>query len=118
MPETPTGATDARPAQLMEAPMKAFLIIGVLTVSVLSGCRGDDGSDDPAGKSSESGPDLDVFLSERFSGEGTYYDFADENGFGPDPVRVRVIAVDGQTLEDDLPAVQEELVVEGHAQLE
>jgi expansin (peptidoglycan-binding protein) len=259
MPETPTGTTDARTAQLMEAPVKAFVIIGVLTVSVLSGCRGDDGSDDLASSRSESGPDLDIFLSESFSGEGTYYDFADgsgacsfdpspedmniaalnqpqwdgsgwcgacaevtgpsgsvririvdlcpecphgnldfspqafdqvaerelgrvpiewhfvpcdvsgpiayrfkdganewwtalqvwnhrlpiaslewssdgetwnptvrqeynyfldENGFGPDPVRVRVTAVDGQTLEDELPAVQEELVVEGHAQFE
>jgi expansin (peptidoglycan-binding protein) len=42
-----------------------------------------------------------------------YNYFLDAGGFGPDPVRVRITAIDGQTLEDDLPAVQEYLVVEG-----
>lgn len=47
----------------------------------------------------------------------TDYDyFLDDKGFGPDPVHVRVTAIDGQTLEDMLPAVQALLVVDGKAQ--
>ena len=45
-----------------------------------------------------------------------YNYFLADSGFGPDAVRVRVTAMDGQTLEDDLPPVQEELVVSGKAQ--
>lgn len=45
-----------------------------------------------------------------------YNYFLTESGFGPNPVRVRVTAVDGQVLEDDLPAVAELLVVDGKAQ--
>jgi len=47
-----------------------------------------------------------------------YNYFLDEGGFGPDPVRVRVTAVDGQVLEDELPPVQAELEVAGHAQFQ
>jgi expansin len=45
-----------------------------------------------------------------------YNYFLTDSGFGPDTVRVRVTAMDGQTLEDDLPPVEAELVVTGHAQ--
>jgi expansin len=45
-----------------------------------------------------------------------YNYFLAGSGFGPNPVRVRVTAIDGQTLQDDLPAVQEYLVVDGKAQ--
>jgi expansin (peptidoglycan-binding protein) len=45
-----------------------------------------------------------------------YNYFLTDSGFGPDAVRVRVTAMDGQTLEDDLPPVQAELVVSGKAQ--
>ena len=45
-----------------------------------------------------------------------YNYFLADSGFGPDGVRVRVTAMDGRTLEDDLPPVQEELVVTGKAQ--
>jgi expansin (peptidoglycan-binding protein) len=48
----------------------------------------------------------------------SYNYFLDSNGFGPDPVRVRITAVSGQTLEDELPTVQEYLVVDGHAQFD
>jgi len=47
-----------------------------------------------------------------------YNYFLTESGFGSNPVRVRVTVVDGQTLEDDLPAVQELLVVQGKAQFQ
>jgi expansin len=46
------------------------------------------------------------------------YFVAQEPGFGPNPVRVRVTAIDGQTLEDELPVVQEYLVVDGKAQFQ
>jgi expansin len=46
------------------------------------------------------------------------YFVAQDPGFGPNPVRVRVTAIDGQTLEDELPVVQEYLVVEGKAQFQ
>jgi expansin (peptidoglycan-binding protein) len=47
----------------------------------------------------------------------TDYDyFLDASGFGPDPVHIRVTAVDGQVLDDSLPAVQAGLVVDGKAQ--
>ncbi len=45
-----------------------------------------------------------------------YNYFVDESGFGSFPVRVRVTAIDGQVLEDELPAVQENLVVQGTSQ--
>lgn len=63
----------------------------------------------------------------EFSTDGTNYEstqrtdynyFLTESGFGSGSVRVRVSAVDGQTLEDDLPAVQELLTVEGKAQFQ
>jgi expansin len=47
-----------------------------------------------------------------------YNYFLTESGFGPDPVRVRVTAVDGQVLEDELPTVQERLITKGHAQFQ
>lgn len=45
-----------------------------------------------------------------------YNYFLTETGFGTGPVRVRVTAIDGQVLEDDLPQVQELLTVEGNGQ--
>ncbi|MBN1605976.1 MAG: hypothetical protein JW940_05055 [Polyangiaceae bacterium] len=45
-----------------------------------------------------------------------YNYFLADSGFGPDSVRVRATAMDGQTLVDDLPPVQEELVVSGKTQ--
>ena len=45
-----------------------------------------------------------------------YNYFIDESGFGPDATRVRITAIDGQVLEDDLPPVQEYLVVQGQGQ--
>jgi len=45
-----------------------------------------------------------------------YNYFLAEGGFGPNPVKVRVTALDGQTIEDDLPAVQADLEVEGGSQ--
>lgn len=45
-----------------------------------------------------------------------YNYFLDENGFGTSPVRVRVTAIDGQVLEDELPTVQELLEVKGASQ--
>ena len=45
-----------------------------------------------------------------------YNYFLAESGFGPNPVQVRITAIDGQTLTDQLPAVQELLVTPGHAQ--
>jgi expansin (peptidoglycan-binding protein) len=47
-----------------------------------------------------------------------YNYFLDENGFGPGATRVRVTAVDGQELIDDLPPVQAELSVAGTAQFQ
>jgi expansin (peptidoglycan-binding protein) len=47
-----------------------------------------------------------------------YNFFLDEQGFGPDGVRVRITAADGQILEDDLPPVQAELEVEGASQFQ
>jgi expansin (peptidoglycan-binding protein) len=47
-----------------------------------------------------------------------YNYFLDDGGFGPDAVRVRITAVDGQVIEDDLPPVQAELVVEGTSQFQ
>ena len=61
----------------------------------------------------------------EFSADGTNFNatsrtdynyFLASGGFGPDPVRVRITAVDGQTLEDSLPAVQPGLVTDGAAQ--
>ncbi len=45
-----------------------------------------------------------------------YNYFLTESGFGPNPVEVRITAIDGQTLTDQLPAVQPLLVTAGHAQ--
>jgi expansin len=45
-----------------------------------------------------------------------YNYFIDNNGFGSNPTTVRVTAIDGQVVEDSLPTVQEELVVNGKAQ--
>ena len=45
-----------------------------------------------------------------------YNYFLADSGFGADPVKVRITAVDGQTLVDDLPAVQAEAVFQGAAQ--
>lgn len=47
-----------------------------------------------------------------------YNYFLDDQGFGPDPVKVRITAVDGQSLTDDLPVVQELLVVAGASQFQ
>ncbi|MBU1239372.1 hypothetical protein KJ865_06655, partial [Myxococcota bacterium] len=47
-----------------------------------------------------------------------YNYFIDSGGFGADPVRIRIEAVDGQILEDELPAVQAELEVDGAAQFQ
>ncbi len=47
-----------------------------------------------------------------------YNYFLAESGFGASPVQVRVTALDGQVLEDELPAVQEELEVSGEAQFD
>ncbi len=47
-----------------------------------------------------------------------YNYFLAASGFGPNPVTVRITAIDGQTLTDALPAVQELLVVDGHAQFQ
>jgi expansin (peptidoglycan-binding protein) len=47
-----------------------------------------------------------------------YNYFLTESGFGEGSTRVRITAIDGQTLEDDLPAVQEYLVTEGTAQFQ
>jgi expansin len=47
-----------------------------------------------------------------------YNYFLDDSGFGPSPVQVRVTAVDGQVLEDSLPAVQEMLEVQGKSQFD
>jgi expansin (peptidoglycan-binding protein) len=47
-----------------------------------------------------------------------YNYFLDAGGFVPKPVRVRVTAVDGHTIEDELPAVQEYLEVEGTSQFQ
>ena len=47
-----------------------------------------------------------------------YNFFVDAGGFGASPVTVRITAIDGQTLTDSLPSVQELLVVQGHAQFQ
>jgi expansin (peptidoglycan-binding protein) len=47
-----------------------------------------------------------------------YNYFLAASGFGPNSVTVRITAIDGQTLTDTLPAVQELLVVDGHAQFQ
>lgn len=47
-----------------------------------------------------------------------YNYFVAADGFGDDPVKVRVTAVDGQVLEDELPAPEEYLEVPGAAQFE
>lgn len=47
-----------------------------------------------------------------------YNYFVDTSGFGPDAVTVRITSIDGQTLIDTLPPVQEYLVVEGKAQFQ
>ncbi len=61
----------------------------------------------------------------EFSPDGTswnaterqdYNYFLAGSGFGPNPVQVRITAIDGQTLVDQLPAVQELLVTAGHGQ--
>jgi expansin len=45
-----------------------------------------------------------------------YNYFLAGSGFGPNPVKVRITAIDGQTLVDQLPAVQASLTVPGQAQ--
>ena len=47
-----------------------------------------------------------------------YNYFLDAGGFGPDPVRVRITAIDGQVIEDDLPPVEPELEIVGTAQFD
>lgn len=47
-----------------------------------------------------------------------YNYFLDDQGFGSGAVHVRITALDGQMLEDTLPAVQELLVTPGHAQFQ
>lgn len=47
-----------------------------------------------------------------------YNFFLEEAGFGASPVKVRITASNGQSLLDNLPSVQEYLVVDGHAQFE
>ncbi|HOU94635.1 MAG TPA: expansin EXLX1 family cellulose-binding protein [Polyangiaceae bacterium] len=47
-----------------------------------------------------------------------YNYFLTESGFGEGTTRVRITSVDGQVLEDELPPVQEYLVVEGTAQFQ
>ena len=47
-----------------------------------------------------------------------YNYFLDASGFGSGPVRIRVTAVDGQVIEDDLPAVASELEVTGTVQFQ
>jgi expansin (peptidoglycan-binding protein) len=46
----------------------------------------------------------------------SYNYFLAASGFGPNPVRVRITAMDGQTLVDSLPSVQAGLVTTGQAQ--
>jgi expansin (peptidoglycan-binding protein) len=46
----------------------------------------------------------------------TYNYFLATSGFGPNPVRVRITAVDGQTLVDSLPAVEPGQVATGQSQ--
>jgi expansin len=45
-----------------------------------------------------------------------YNYFLDASGFGDQPVTVRITAISGDQLVDTLPAVQEYLVADGHAQ--
>jgi len=45
-----------------------------------------------------------------------YNYFLDDGGFGDNPVTVRITAVDGQVLTDELPAPEELLVVDGQKQ--
>ena len=47
-----------------------------------------------------------------------YNYFLDAAGFGDNPVTVRITAVDGQVLTDELPAPEELLVVDGQAQFD
>jgi expansin (peptidoglycan-binding protein) len=47
-----------------------------------------------------------------------YNYFLDDAGFGDNRVTVRITAVDGQVLTDDLPAPEELLVVDGQTQFE
>ena len=47
-----------------------------------------------------------------------YNYFLAEGGFGDESVQVRITAIDGQVLADELPPVQSELAVEGHAQFD
>jgi len=65
--------------------------------------------------------------SMEFSTDGTafstmartdYNYFLAENGFGDGAVTVRITAIDGQTLLDRLPSVEELLVVQGERQFE
>ena len=47
-----------------------------------------------------------------------YNYFVVSSGLGTGPVSVRITAIDGQQLEDDLPVVEEYLVVDGRAQFQ
>lgn len=47
-----------------------------------------------------------------------YNYFLDDAGFGDNPVTVRITAIDGQVLTDDLPSPEELLVVDGQAQFD
>lgn len=47
-----------------------------------------------------------------------YNYFLDDGGFGDGPSHVRITSTDGQQLVDDLPQVQEYLVIEGAAQFD
>lgn len=47
-----------------------------------------------------------------------YNYFLDAAGFGANAVTVRITASDGQTLTDEIPAPEEYLTVDGHAQFE
>ncbi len=47
-----------------------------------------------------------------------YNYFLAETGFGPDPVVIRITSVEADVVTDELPAVQESLVVQGNVQFE
>lgn len=49
-------------------------------------------------------------------GRESYNYFVDADGAGPGPVRVRITAIDGQTLEDTLPPAGSEVAAEGSGQ--
>lgn len=46
----------------------------------------------------------------------SYNYFVENSGMGPGPVKIRITATDGQTLEDTLPAIKEKQLYDGAAQ--